>query len=256
MILYKYMSLATARTILQTNRIGFSRPSFFNDPFDTPVAEPVLTSNAIAAVFAKVGAGAKSYTWEQNTAILSLTRTATNALMWAHYADKHQGAVLEIDTLAAGFLDGSTNMIPANFGSVVYSRHRPIGQYNSNFATAVAVGTTHHFVMDHYEKWQRLFLTKPLEWAYEEEVRVVKCIHGLPADGGLVENADCKILNLSDGRPLHCFAVPAASIKAVYVGARADQGAIDTLVKAFPEREFRRARLDQDRFGIDFEPLH
>ena len=167
MILYKYTSLETVRRILEFARIGFSRPGFFNDPFDKPIATPVQTHNPISEIFANVAAQVKSTVWEQNTAILSLTRSPKNALMWAHYADNHRGAVLEIDASAAGFTDEKTNMIPAQFGSVVYSRSRQIGPYSSTFQESVNVGATHCFVLDHYEKWQRLFLTKPLDWAYD-----------------------------------------------------------------------------------------
>lgn len=94
MILYKYMSLATAQIILATNRIGFSRAGFFDDPFDTPIATPVQTGNPIEGVFAHIGAQEKSIILELNTAFLSVTRTATNALLWAHYAVNRSGAVL------------------------------------------------------------------------------------------------------------------------------------------------------------------
>ena len=183
MILYKYTSLATVRRIFELARIGFSRPGFFNDPFDKPIATPVQTDNPISETFANVAAQVKSTVWEENTAVLSLTRSPKNALMWAHYADHHRGAVLEIDASAAGFTNEKTNMIPAQFGSVVYSRSRQNGPYSSTFQEPVNVGGTHCFVLSHYEKWQRLFLTKPLDWAYEEEVRVAKCLKGLDACG-------------------------------------------------------------------------
>ena len=195
MILYKYMTLETAQKVLVTNKIRFSRASFFNDPFDTPVATPVPTENPIDGMFADIGAQGKSNVWEQNTALLALTRTANNALMWAHYADSHGGAVLAIDTAIAGFLDVDTNMIPAHFGSVVYSRHRPSGPYGSKFETAVQVGKTHQFMLNHYEKWQRLFLIKPLEWAYEEEVRVAKCIEGLKPGNSVNKSGSWSVID-------------------------------------------------------------
>jgi hypothetical protein len=250
MILYKYMSLSAARIILETNRIGFSRASFFNDPFDTPVATPIPTQDPISEVFASIGAQGKSIIWEENTAFLPLTRTPTNALMWAHYADNHRGAVLAIDTHAAGFLDLATNLIPANFGSIIYSRHRPVGPLYSTFTTPIAVGATHAFAIDHYEKWQRLFLTKPLEWAYEEEVRVAKCVRGLAAGEGENESGACSVIDLN-GRPLHCFAIPAEAITGIYFGARAGVEGVAAAIAARPGLERRRARLDQNRFSID-----
>jgi len=250
MILFKYVALATARTILETNRIGFSRASFFNDPFDTPIATPIPTDNPIDGMFADIGAQGKSLIWEANTAFLSLTRTPANALMWAHYADNHRGAVLAINAERAGFLDTETNLVPAHFGSVIYSRHRPGGPYHSTFTTPIAVGATHRFVLDHYEKWQRIFLTKPLEWAYEEEVRVAKCVRGLEPGYGANESGLCSLIDIGD-RPLHCFAIPAEAITGIYFGARVSDSDIATTVATYPSIEHRRARLDQRRFAIE-----
>ena len=159
MILYKYTSLNTARRILDNSSIGFSRPSYFNDPFDRPVATLVPNRNPIDEKIAAIAADLKSRVWEQNTAILSLTRSPKNALMWAHYADEHRGAVLKIDANVAGFTDERTNKIPAHFGSVIYMRRRQSEQYFSTFQEGVKVGSTHQFVPSHYEKWQRLFLS-------------------------------------------------------------------------------------------------
>ena len=252
MILYKYTSLATARRILTSTQIGFSRPGFFNDPFDKPVATPVSTEDPISGMFADVGAQIKGHIWEKKTAILSLTRSPTNALMWAHYGDGHRGAVLEINADVAGFTDVGSNMIPAQFGSVIYSRSRPIGPHFSTFTEPVVVGETHHFVLSHYEKWQRLFLTKPLEWAHEEEVRVAKCLNGLDSSGSSSnESGNCTIVDV-DGRPLHCFEFLKNAIARVFVGARVDEVAAAKLDKEYPDISVCRAVLDDTRFEIRF----
>ena len=253
MILYKYISLDTARRILTSTRIGFSRPSFFNDPFDTPVAIPGQSENPIDNINARI----KSRIWEQETAILSLTRSPTNMLMWAHYADSHRGAVLEIDAEVAGFVDERKNMIPAQFGSVIYARSRPTGPYLSTFNEGVIVGATHRFVLNHYEKWQRLFLTKPLEWAYEEEVRVAKCLSGLNLDGNSSnDSGNCTVINLQ-GRPLHCFEFPKSAISRVFTGAKARKGADEELENEFPDISIHRAKLSETSFNIGFiPPLH
>ena len=252
MILYKYTSLATARRILTYTQIGFSRPSFFNDPFDKPVATPVPTEHPISGMFADVGVQIKSRIWEKKTAILSLTRSPTNAVMWAHYADGHRGAVLEINADVAGFTDVGSNMIPAQFGSVIYSRSRPIGPYVSTFTEGVVVGATHHFVLSHYEKWRRLFLTKPLEWAYEEEVRVAKCLNGLDSYGSSSnESGNCTIVDV-DGRPLHCFEFPKNAIARVFVGVRADKATAAKLTEESPDVSVCPAVLDDTLFKIHF----
>jgi len=254
MKLYKYVSMATAQKILAESTIGFSKPNYFNDPFDQPVAIPLPTANPIDGLFAHVGAQAKSWAWRKNTAILSLTRTATNPLMWAHYADAHRGAVLAIDTEVAGLTDPSSNMVPAHFGSVVYVRNLNMGPYYSDFKVGVTVGETHHFVIEHYEKWQRLFLTKSLDWAYEEEVRVVKCIRG-------VHGADCETQSgrfnvvARDGHELHAFHIPPAAIVGVTLGMRTSGGDLAALRTSRPDITFNEARMCAASYAIMLHPI-
>ena len=254
MILYKFTSLDTAYRIVNSARIGFSRPSYFNDPFDRPIATPIPTEEPISGMFAAIGATIKSHIWEQKTAVLSLTRSPSNMLMWAHYADAHSGAVLEIDATTAKFVDTRTNMIPAQFGSVIYSRTRSTEQYQSKFGEGVVVGATHQFVPSHYEKWQRMFLTKPLEWAYEEEVRVAKCLDGLSLHGNSSnESGNCKVMKVQ-GRPLHCFEIPRQSIRRILVGVRANESIVAKLIQEHPGISVCRAVLSETGFKVNFRP--
>lgn len=250
MILYKYTSLKTAQKIIDSAKIGFSRPGFFNDPFDKPVATPEKSAGYLNDIFANIRGQGKSYIWDEYTGILSLTRSSTNALMWAHYADGHRGVVLEIDTDVAGLTCVKRNMIPTQYGSVIYSRSRPTGQYSSDFKEGVAVGATHHFDFSHFEKWQRLFLTKPLDWAYEEELRVAKCLKGLESKGTSSNpSGNCTIVDIEE-RPLHCFEFPINAISRIIVGARADKNKGAELVEEHPEIELCHAVLDEDRFEV------
>jgi hypothetical protein len=54
--LYKYVSMGAAKALLESSTIGFSKPMYFNDPFDQPKAIPVPTSNFPDALFAGIGA--------------------------------------------------------------------------------------------------------------------------------------------------------------------------------------------------------
>ena len=178
--------------------------------------------------------------------------------MWAHYADGHSGAVLELDMVKAGFTDEEKNMIPAQFGSVIYSRSRQRGPYVSKFGVGVKVGGTHNFVLEHYEKWQRLFLTKPLDWAYEEEVRVAKCLQGLDSEGvSCNESGNCDVISISEmERPLHCFAFPVDAILRVVVGERANEAEVTKLKKEFPTISVWKATLDAAQYEINCAPLN
>jgi hypothetical protein len=251
MKLYKYVSMEAAIRIVESNTIGFSRPEYFNDPFDQPFAVPVPTSNPIDGLFAQIGAQGKSLIWSQNTAILSMTRTPTSPLMWAHYADCHRGAVIGIDANVAGFLDAASNMVPAHYGSVIYVRRRNNSPYYTNFGEAASVGATHHFVLSHYEKWQRLFLSKPMDWAYEEEVRIVKCIHGVGGANCKTESGVFSIIMVT-GRELHTLHLPQNAITEVYAGVRANNGQIAELRALRPELIIYRGRVDLDAYAVTF----
>jgi len=174
--------------------------------------------------------------------------------MWAHYADSHRGAVIELDAVAAGFTDPGSNMVPAHFGSVIYVRRFNSGPYLSEFKVGVTVGETHHFVLEHYEKWQRMFLTKPLDWAYEEEVRAVKCVKG-------VDGADCTTVSgtftvIQPGaNPVHAFHMPAAAITGVTVGLRATDEDLAALKAIRPDLKYTGAKLDAPSYAVILDDL-
>ena len=186
MILYKYVSSYEGRRILEKASLRFTQPEYFNDPFDLPAYPEDERTNPDDGIFSRLRTRGKNLAWQTNTGILSLTRTPTNPLMWAHYADKHQGIVIGIDVVQAGFTNEKTNLVPAQYGSVIYVSCRQKQPFFSQPGTGLVVGGTYHFPHDHYEKLQRLFLHKPLCWSYEEEVRVVKCLKGVSQDGGSV----------------------------------------------------------------------
>ena len=152
----------------------------------------------------------------------------------------------------AGFTNVKKNMIPAQYGSVIYTRNRQRGPYASKFGIGVEVGGTHDFVIEHYEKWQRLFLTKPLDWAYEEEVRVAKCLQGLDSEGvSSNQSGNCKIVSISDREgPLHCFAFPVDAILRVVVGERANEAEVKKLKMQFPTISVWKAILDATHFEV------
>ncbi|TPK41277.1 hypothetical protein FJ492_19945 [Mesorhizobium sp. B2-5-4] len=91
MIPYKYVSLADGQRILEDHSVLFSQPKHFNDPFDAPAYPEEPSEDPVSAILAQLQTMGKNMIWAQNTGILSLTHTPVNALMWAHYADKHRG---------------------------------------------------------------------------------------------------------------------------------------------------------------------
>lgn len=257
MILYKYVPFAAGEKIVESNAVLFAQPKTFNDPFDVPSYPDEPADDPSLAIFGRLRTMAKNYIWAENTGVLSLTRTPANALMWAHYADKHQGMVIGIDVEAAGFTDEKSNLIPAQHGSVVYVSRRVSSPFASRAATSIAVGATHHFPKDHYEKLQRIFLHKPLAWSYEEEVRVIKSLHSPQGNKAVTASGTFSIVATKE-RTLHLYSLPKGAIREVYFGFRADLGTTDAFVarlaKADPSIAVFESVLDDGALSVGAQP--
>jgi len=76
--------------------------------------------------------------------------------MWSHYAEKHRGLVLEIET---DELEPGVNLVPYVFDVRYRSSPPVISSLTSS--------------MEEFESdFNRAFSTKALNWSYEEEVRI------------------------------------------------------------------------------------
>jgi len=207
MILYKYVSFECGCKILNDKTIGFSNPCDFNDPFEMAGGHGVLPTNS--AFFPLV---LKSLM--ERYAILSLTRSALNPLMWAHYTEKHVGFVIGWDVNAAGFTDETKNLIPAQHGNVIYTTTRPnhtqLGQ-----SAPMKYDQEYAFRPELFEKLQRLFLYKAMCWSYEEEVRIIKCVLGENLEK--IPSGPLKKIEV-DSRPIYLASFPPEAIKEIYLG--------------------------------------
>jgi len=85
--------------------------------------------------------------WNQRSCLLSVSKTAKEPVMWAHYAEVHKGAVIGID------FDKLFKMNPVN-----YSKDRP------------RINLLHEFTL---ENSLEIATTKSVAWSYEEEFRSV-----------------------------------------------------------------------------------
>lgn len=221
MILYKYVSHSTGMKILQNGSVGFTQPCHFNDPFEVEAAYPSTEgSNHLDVTLNGIRNWGKKSIWKENTGILSLTRQPLNPLMWAHYGCKHKGMVIGIDSSITEFTCEETNLVPIQYGSVIYTNKKPDSPFLSNPTESIEVGGTFHFPKGLLERLQRMFLCKPACWAYEEEVRVAKCLKGIE-DSDSIKSGTFTRINV-DGRPLHLLNLPKGVIKEVYIGARSE----------------------------------
>lgn len=110
--LYKYMSVDTAEAVLQSNTLQFSHRSSFNDIYEctgyikrdySPVewkqhleklgVHGIVRDSSVLNNLLKE----KIDECADGLGILCLTQKNDNLLMWAHYADNHQGVCFEFD---------------------------------------------------------------------------------------------------------------------------------------------------------------
>lgn len=207
MILYKYMTLKTARKILSGSSIQFSSADTFNDPFETFAgSHPAEEESVWGDTFRRMGV--------DGYRIICLTRDPLSPLMWAHYAESHRGVVLGIDCKIAGFLDKEKCVLPAQYGSVIYTRTKPNFEYERSSDKANFQNSKIEYDSNFLDVLQRNFLYKSSEWYYEEEVRVVKSVKSFPGMEINDENGA-----LPNSRIL--LALPKNAIVDIYLGQRA-----------------------------------
>lgn len=174
-ILYKYYDAGGGRAALNSRRLGFRKPSNFNDPFeltalsngDGPMPELHMLRRQVEEL-------------KEQVVILSLTRSPLNPLMWAHYGKEHTGVVIAYD-VSGDFLNSQEyNLIPADAGEVIYTHTKsPFKVTPQTMDILLRVyqqgfGAPDAQTYEQQALARRLFLTKHASWVYEEEVRVVK----------------------------------------------------------------------------------
>lgn len=219
MILYKYMSFETACKVIDTLSLGFSCLEDLNDPFECTAFGFTNNGTEINSDLATAAAACRNR-FSRKYGILSLTRQPLNSLMWSHYGDEHQGVVIGIDVDIAGFSCVEKCVIPSQYGEVIYSATKPHKDLPVISADILMeIGQELRFDPDAFNLVKRAFLYKSIEWGYEEEVRVVKKISGIPLGYhiGQGRHDEWNKITIS-GRPLYCFDIPENSIKEIYLG--------------------------------------
>ena len=224
MILYKYASFSSARSIIESNSIGFSCLEDLNDPFECTSFGFLKNSSTVPH---RTVYEAYKDRFSRNYALLSLSKNPLNSLMWAHYGNTFQGIVVGIDVDKAGFTSPETSVIPAQFGGVEYinDKKTSLGYIPDADELMNVGGESMRFEPKDSNLVKRAFLYKSSEWNYEEEIRVVKDIssnpHSYHYGEGPWKNESGhwnKIMIEGKGRPLFCYKLPKNSIVEVILG--------------------------------------
>lgn len=177
-LLYKYVNVSTLKRILEGS-IRMTQPGAFNDPFELlpeiivrpdqaeeqislsfDILSPRRDAPLDAVVQVKDDDVTSDFTsrnildqLNQQVGILCLSKVPNSILMWSHYADQYQGAVIAFDADHEFFI----GQIP-----VEYVKERPRKHIDSYKAAPVPLSE---------------LCAKSVEWQYEQEVRVIRTLH-------------------------------------------------------------------------------
>jgi hypothetical protein len=218
MSVYKYVQ-ENRVDVLEGGMIRFSQPAVFSDPSELrPALSKVLSEQATEREFEQLAqeepevqrlrepilcevkqlssrraAAMQEYAtrkFNENFGILSLTRRPDSLLMWAHYANGHQGFVIEFDDRHPWFHQGYEGFDDlGHLRGVRYSERRPYAS------------------MDELNEVD-LLLTKSVEWKYEEEMRLIMPLH------------TCTKRLRASPFDICLFALPPACVAEITVGCR------------------------------------
>lgn len=191
---------------MQDCEVRMTQPRFLNDPHELSVeinptsvvrnfysfmiahgADPkeaadIATRDICSRVIEAVERVKKE---REKVGVLSLCDTEQNMLLWAHYADEHRGAVIELDVSEIATPISDPKEIQC-LAEVIYGDKRI------------------DFIKENIPSWLTLAF-KSSVWSYEREWRFLKSLDNLKK-----KNENVFVLEL-----------PAASIKSVIFGARA-----------------------------------
>ena len=214
---YKYLGKVSSEIFLEKQTIRFSQPKAFNDPFElqpefyvedasfiegderpckfvihghqSVYEKYLLNDRPTQTQLQKVDGKGIFSQLSEHVGILCLTRAETlipaNFLMWAHYAESHQGLVIEFRP-ESEFIQKA---IPVH-----YLPRRPIIDARMLYENEFVAIEDLYFKSD--------------AWSYENEVRITKKL------------SECTNLGVKDalGNDVYVADVPLASIKCIYLG--------------------------------------
>ena len=193
-LFYKYCSFNDAIDILRNNKLFFTCPAIFNDPFDSTfwvqnegtkeewkqflyntdldikTVEDVLTNKLqnteenTYKLSKNIDVGILKYQKEikKRAQILSLSQINDNILMWSHYASNHEGVCLcfkaELKDEELGFYFDS-EFLPLH--EVKYKEYfpKPINMLNPD--------------KNEFKSFMDFLTTKYDDWKYENEYRLI-----------------------------------------------------------------------------------
>jgi len=164
--------------------------------------------------------------WNQRKGcLLSVSKTAKESVMWAHYADKHEGGVIGIDF---------DSIFSPNKGilmeSVTYSKKRPEINILEEPEGSVSL-----------EAYQKAIMTKSDSWRYEKEFRTIFLVDLLEElqQQGLAHLKDFK------GKKTWFLRLNPVSIREVVFGLYTDNDFKSKIRKLIERQDLKHVKLSQ-----------
>jgi hypothetical protein len=193
-------------------------------PFEItrPFAKSILNAAVLSDLYIEMFQKRASAT----LGVLCLSTKATNSLLWAHYAQKHQGFAVGFDGEHSYF--NSPEKLDPNIGKVrevCYAKDRvqirilPDGEVTTDRET-------------------ELYFTKGEDWKYEAEWRIVRPLE------------QATLVREINGTPIHLFEIPSIAIREVVYGAKASESLINQLKTLLKRVEYKHVALRKAKFTL------
>ena len=214
-VLYKYRRYDQATAMVQARELYFALAPSLNDPLDCQISSEAALDEAIASekdghvkeilerlrklqvtdreTGAKVSIHQALDNMAASAAVLSMAGTATDALLWAHYAEGHKGVCIGFDlSFFHGLLDRWEEVKLIGLGPVTYASSPPLTDLLRAKAEEIvgimdkdpdkmemAISTFREAY--HSDFLIKMLTTKSSAWAYEKEHRSIRWEPGVLA---------------------------------------------------------------------------
>ncbi|MGA3162678.1 MAG: DUF2971 domain-containing protein [Verrucomicrobiota bacterium] len=151
-LLYRYLDAASALKTIESRSFKVGRLRDFNDPFEWRMGiTGIIPEGKVVANACMEGFIDDVHGW---LGIFCFSDTATEPVLWSHYADKHQGVAFEVNYLIE----------PDKLFKMRYTNERPIVDANRLLNP---IGLDAYLLPLLY----RLMTQKSPGWSYEREYR-------------------------------------------------------------------------------------
>ncbi|MDD5328357.1 MAG: DUF2971 domain-containing protein [Phycisphaerae bacterium] len=216
-VLYKYCDQLGIVKILGSLELKLPYISEVNDPLEClPVFR--CSNNEKEELYKTV-----QKVWRQQAFLLSFSEIAQNTVMWAHYSEKHKGAIIGIDfKILTKIIPGGIQMRPVDY---------PKDQKRPEIDTVLS------------EKWLDTLQVKSNDWGYEKEWRAIFS----PIRLEELQAKNLAFLRDFNGRPTWFLRLSPESIREVVFGLYTEESLKVAIRKLIEQPELQHIKLYQTK---------